>query len=108
MMRIVEEVAWNYDPAAMGYAWDEEVKQDYQRHFPKGTAMRCYGRSVNWVSSRAAAQTRRSAQRFSLSHFQFNSLLSQALSLQVYLPGAPTTLPASVALPAFPAAGPSS
>jgi AraC family transcriptional regulator len=36
VMRTVEEVAWNYDPAAMGYAWDEEVKQDYQRHFPEG------------------------------------------------------------------------
>lgn len=35
-MRIVEEVAWNYDPAVMGYMWDEEEKQDYQRHFPEG------------------------------------------------------------------------
>ncbi|MFD2882050.1 hypothetical protein ACFTAO_49500 [Paenibacillus rhizoplanae] len=36
MMRIVEEVAWNYDPAVMGYVWDEEEKQDYQRHFSRG------------------------------------------------------------------------
>ncbi|MDF9840788.1 MULTISPECIES: AraC family transcriptional regulator [unclassified Paenibacillus] len=36
VMRIVEEVAWSYDPAQMGYVWDEEMKQDYQRHFPEG------------------------------------------------------------------------
>ncbi|MNN91689.1 hypothetical protein D3C81_2098340 [compost metagenome] len=36
VMRIVEEVAWNYDPAVMGHVWDEEEKQDYQRHFPEG------------------------------------------------------------------------
>ncbi|WP_042202837.1 AraC family transcriptional regulator [Paenibacillus camerounensis] len=36
VMRTVEEVAWNYDPKQMGYVWDEEEKQDYQRHFPEG------------------------------------------------------------------------
>lgn len=36
VMRTVEQVAWNYDPKVMGYAWDEETKQDYQRHFPEG------------------------------------------------------------------------
>lgn len=36
VMRVVEEAAWSFDPKAMGYQWDEEVKQDYQRHFPEG------------------------------------------------------------------------
>lgn len=36
VMRAVEEAAWNFDPKKMGYEWDEEVKQDYQRHFPEG------------------------------------------------------------------------
>lgn len=36
VMATVEEVAWNFDPSQMGYAWDEEIKQDYQRHFPEG------------------------------------------------------------------------
>jgi len=35
-MKAVEDTAWNYDPKAKGYAWDEETKQDYQRHFPEG------------------------------------------------------------------------
>lgn len=36
VMDTVEQVAWNFDPKKMGYEWDEEVKQDYQRHFPEG------------------------------------------------------------------------
>lgn len=36
VMRTVEQVAWNYDPGVMGYAWNEESNQDYQRHFPEG------------------------------------------------------------------------
>jgi len=36
VMKAVEDTAWNYDPKAKGYAWDEETKQDYQRHFPEG------------------------------------------------------------------------
>lgn len=36
VMRTVEETAWNFDPAKLGYEWDEEIKQDYQRHFPEG------------------------------------------------------------------------
>jgi len=36
VMKAVEDKAWNFDPGTMGYAWDEEVKQDYQRHFPEG------------------------------------------------------------------------
>ncbi len=35
-MRMVEEKAWNFDPSSLGYEWDEETKQDYQRHFPEG------------------------------------------------------------------------
>ncbi|WP_025715711.1 AraC family transcriptional regulator [Paenibacillus sp. 1-18] len=36
VMRVVEEKAWNFGPRSMGYEWDEETKQDYQRHFPEG------------------------------------------------------------------------
>jgi predicted transcriptional regulator YdeE len=36
VMKAIEDTAWNYDPKAKGYAWDEETKQDYQRHFPEG------------------------------------------------------------------------
>lgn len=36
VMRTVEEVAWNFDPKSMGYEWDEDTKQDYQRHYPEG------------------------------------------------------------------------
>lgn len=36
VMRAVEEKARNFDPGEMGYTWDEEVKQAYQRHFPEG------------------------------------------------------------------------
>lgn len=34
--RRVEELAWNYDPAKDGFAWNEDVCQDYQRHYPEG------------------------------------------------------------------------
>jgi len=36
VMGAVEHTAWNFDPKSKGYEWDEEVKQDYQRHFPEG------------------------------------------------------------------------
>lgn len=36
VMRAVEDMAWHFDPRTMGYEWDEETKQDYQRHFPEG------------------------------------------------------------------------
>lgn len=36
VMRTVEDLAWGFSPETMGYAWDEETKQDYQRHFPEG------------------------------------------------------------------------
>ncbi|KKO50753.1 AraC family transcriptional regulator [Paenibacillus sp. DMB20] len=36
VMNTVEQAAWNFDPRGMGYDWDEENKQDYQRHFPEG------------------------------------------------------------------------
>ena len=36
VMGAVEELAWSFDPGKMGYEWDEEAKQDYQRHFPEG------------------------------------------------------------------------
>ncbi|AET57971.1 AraC family transcriptional regulator [Paenibacillus terrae HPL-003] len=42
VMRIVEEKAWNFEPASMGYEWDEETKQDYQRHFPEGYGYAVY------------------------------------------------------------------
>lgn len=31
----VEELAWNYDPKAKGYEWNEELCPDYQRHNPE-------------------------------------------------------------------------
>ncbi|WP_059041358.1 helix-turn-helix domain-containing protein [Paenibacillus rubinfantis] len=36
VMSAVEEVAWSFDPGRLGYEWDEELKQDYQRHYPEG------------------------------------------------------------------------
>lgn len=36
VMKKVETLAWSYDPAPMGYEWDEDTKQDYQRHYPEG------------------------------------------------------------------------
>ncbi|MED9905382.1 MAG: AraC family transcriptional regulator [Lachnospiraceae bacterium] len=35
VMAAVEELAWNYDPSEMGYIWNEDVCQCYQRHFPE-------------------------------------------------------------------------
>lgn len=35
VMERVENLAWNFDPASMGYRWDEEARPDYQRHFPE-------------------------------------------------------------------------
>lgn len=35
VMRRVEEMAWSFDPASLGFAWNEEVCQDYQRHYPE-------------------------------------------------------------------------
>lgn len=35
VMTAVEDLAWNYDPADMGYEWNEDVCQDYQRHYPE-------------------------------------------------------------------------
>lgn len=36
VMRSVHELAWNFDPTTIGYEWNEEVCQDYQRHYPEG------------------------------------------------------------------------
>ena len=39
VMGRVETLAWNYDPSKHGnvcYEWNEEVCQDYQRHYPEG------------------------------------------------------------------------
>ncbi len=36
VMKRVEELAWNFDPASIGYEWNEDVCQDYQRHYPEG------------------------------------------------------------------------
>lgn len=36
VMERVEKLAWNFDPKALGYRWNEEVCQDYQRHYPEG------------------------------------------------------------------------
>lgn len=35
VMKRVEELAWNYDPAQHGFAWNEDICQDYQRHYPE-------------------------------------------------------------------------
>lgn len=35
VMNRVEELAWNYDPAKLGFQWNEEACQDYQRHCPE-------------------------------------------------------------------------
>lgn len=32
VMSRVESLAWNFDPNSLGYAWNEETCQDYQRH----------------------------------------------------------------------------
>ncbi len=36
VMKRVEEMAWNFDPASIGYEWNEDVCQIYQRHYPEG------------------------------------------------------------------------
>ncbi len=36
VMKRVEELAWNFDPEPLGYEWNEDVCQDYQRHYPEG------------------------------------------------------------------------
>ncbi|WP_068621366.1 helix-turn-helix domain-containing protein [Paenibacillus tuaregi] len=36
VMGAVEEAAAKFDPKEMGYEWNEEIGQDYQRHFPEG------------------------------------------------------------------------
>ena len=35
VMGRVENLAWNFDPKTMGYEWNEEQCQDYQRHYPE-------------------------------------------------------------------------
>ncbi len=35
VMKRVEELAWNFDPHTLGFEWNEEVCQDYQRHYPE-------------------------------------------------------------------------
>ena len=32
VMRRVENLAWNFDPGSVGYEWNEQLCQDYQRH----------------------------------------------------------------------------
>ena len=35
VMGRVEKLAWGFDPKAKGYEWNEEICQDYQRHYPE-------------------------------------------------------------------------
>lgn len=35
VMKKVENLAWNFDPGTKGYEWNEDVCQDYQRHYPE-------------------------------------------------------------------------
>ena len=35
VMEKVEKLAWNYDPTEKGWEWNEELCQDYQRHYPE-------------------------------------------------------------------------
>ncbi len=35
VMKRVEELAWNFDPKTIGFEWNEDVCQDYQRHYPE-------------------------------------------------------------------------
>ncbi len=35
VMGAVEALAWNFDPASMGYEWNEHNCQNYQRHYPE-------------------------------------------------------------------------
>lgn len=36
VMKRVEDLAWNFDPKSIGYEWNEDVCQVYQRHYPEG------------------------------------------------------------------------
>lgn len=36
VMKRVEEMAWNFDPHTIGYEWNEDMCQIYQRHYPEG------------------------------------------------------------------------
>lgn len=35
VMKRVEDLAWNFDPAVMGFQWNEGICQDYQRQMPE-------------------------------------------------------------------------
>ena len=35
VMNRVEDLAWNFDPASVGFRWDEDARPDYQRHLPE-------------------------------------------------------------------------
>ncbi len=35
VMGRVEKLAWNYDPTKQGWQWNEDICQDYQRHYPE-------------------------------------------------------------------------
>lgn len=35
VMKRVEDLAWNFDPTSLGFEWNEETCQDYQRHYPE-------------------------------------------------------------------------
>lgn len=36
VMKRVEDMAWNFNPHTIGYEWNENVCQDYQRHYSEG------------------------------------------------------------------------
>lgn len=36
VMKRVHSLAWNFDPKTIGYEWNEDICQDYQRHYPEG------------------------------------------------------------------------
>ncbi len=36
VMKRVEDLAWSFDPTPLGFEWNEDVCQDYQRHYPEG------------------------------------------------------------------------
>lgn len=35
VMKRVDEMAWNFDPKPLGFEWNEDECQDYQRHYPE-------------------------------------------------------------------------
>lgn len=35
VIKRVEEMAWNFDPKTIGFEWNEDICQDYQRHYPE-------------------------------------------------------------------------